>query len=187
MSRFLRLIFLPALFSVSAAAQTPGLLVDGQRVRVAYQCKLGRLHIVDCGPSRFPRVDTGRLRALEGDTLRIHAQSSSGELAIPTASITQLWVVNGRKGNFWAGAGIGFLGGALIGGLVGATQEWCALDCGPATGLGMLFGAPAGLVLGGIVGATIRSDRWRAVPVNQYRVSVEPRQDAMRLRVSTAF
>lgn len=188
MSRFLRSIFLPALFSASvAAAQTPGVLVDGQRVRVAYQCKLARPHVVDCRQNRSPRVDTGQLRTLEGDTLRMHAQSSGGELAIPTASITHLWVMDGRKGNFWAGAGIGLLGGALIGGVIGATREFCVLDCSPATGLGVIFGAPAGLVLGGIVGAMIRSDRWRAVPVNQYRVSVEPRQDAMGLRVSMAF
>jgi hypothetical protein len=73
---------------------------------------------------------------MAGDTLRIRAQSGGVELAIPTASIAQVWVVEGRKGNFWAGAGIGLLAGAMIGGVIGSTQEFCLLECSPAT----LFG-----------------------------------------------
>jgi hypothetical protein len=188
MSRFLIWIFVPVLFaSKIAAAQTPGTLVEGQRVRVAFRCKLAGDQVIECRERRSPRIVTGHLQAVAGDTLRIRAQSSGAELAIPTASVAQVWEVEGSKGNFWAGAGIGLFAGALIGGVIGSTQELCILNCVPATGFGGIIGAPAGFLLGGVVGAVIRSDRWRAVPGNDHRVSVAPRLDAIGLNVSVAF
>jgi len=48
--------------------------------------------------------------------------ASDAELAIPRASIAQLWVVDGRKGNVWTGAKLGLLAGAVIGGVIGSTR-----------------------------------------------------------------
>jgi len=188
MSRFPIWIFVPVLFaSKIAAAQTPGTLVEGQRVRVAFRCKLAGDQVIECRERRSPRIVTGHLQAVAGDTLRIRAQSSGAELAIPTASVAQGWVVEGRKGNFWAGAGIGLLAGALIGGVIGSTQELCIFECSPATLFGVIIGAPAGALLGGAVGSQIQSDRWRPLSVNRLGLGVQPRLGAIGLRVSVAF
>ena len=192
MSGFRSWIFLPLLFAQNVAtAQTPGTLVEGQRVRVAHRCRVTRDQLIECSERRSPRVTTGQLRTLDGDSLRISTQSTDAELVVPSAYVDRLWVVDGRRSRFWTGAGIGLLAGAVIGGVIGSTQEWCLVSFGdcddPATGLGVIIGAPAGFLLGGVVGAVIRSDRWRAVSVNDHRISVEPRPDALGLRLSVAF
>src|SRR3989454_12069456 len=46
----------------------------------------------------------------------IRAQSSNPAFVIPATSVTRLSSGEGTRGHFWAGAGIGLLGGALIGG-----------------------------------------------------------------------
>jgi hypothetical protein len=53
--------------------------------------------------------------------------------------------------------------------------------------LGVVLGAPAGFLLGGILGAVIRSDRWRAVPIKDHRISVAPRLDAVGFTVALTF
>ena len=90
-----------------------------------------------------------------------------------------------------AGAGIGALAGALIGGVIGSAQHpadegwgW-TLNCTSACGV--TLGAPAGFLLGGVIGALIKSDRWRPVSVSHLRMSLEPRLDALGLKVSVAF
>lgn len=188
MSRFLMSILLPLLFAPKlGAAQTPGVLMEGQRVRVAYRCKVARDQVVDCHKGRAPRLDAGHIQSFDGDTLRIRASSSDADLAIPRASIDQVWVVEGEKGNFWAGAGIGLFAGATIGGLIASTQEFCILSCAPATLFGVVIGAPVGALVGGVVGSQIQSDRWRPLPINRLRMSVQPRLGAIGLRVSVAF
>jgi hypothetical protein len=185
-------IFLPLLFVQNVAtAQTPETLVEGQRVRVAHRCRITRDQPIECSERRSPRMTTGQLRTLDGDSLRISTQSTDTGLVIPTAYVDRLLVVDGRRSRFWTGAGIGLLAGAAIGGVIGSTQEWCLISFGdcddPATGLGVIIGAPAGFLIGGVVGAVIRSDRWRAVSVNDHRISVEPRPDALGLQLSVGF
>lgn len=188
MSRFLMSMFVPVLFAPNAGlGQTPAALVEGQHVRVAYRCKVARAQVIQCRMSRSPRVDTGRIHSVDGDTLRIRRQSSDADLAIPRVAIAQLWVVEGKKGNFWAGAGIGLVAGAVIGGAIGSTQEFCVLTCSSATFFGVIIGAPVGGLLGGAVGSQIQSDRWRPLPVSDLGVSVQPRPSAVGLRVSLAF
>ena len=187
MSRFSPWILLPLLCTTNIAAQIPWTLLEGQRVRVALRCDVAPDPKIECREHRSPQMVTGYLQALAGDTLLIRAKSSDPSLAIPAASVAQLWVVDGKKGNFWKGAGIGLLAGALIGGVIGSTQEFCLLDCGPATAIGVVVGAPAGLLLGGVLGAVVQSDRWRALLGNDRGVSVAPRLDVIGLTVSVAF
>jgi hypothetical protein len=117
----------------------------------------------------------------------VRGRSTDTELAIPTAFVDHVWVVDGKKGNFWAGAGIGLLAGAAIGGVIGSTQEFCILGCSPATEIGFILGAPAGFLVGGLVGTLIQSDRWRAVGIGGVHTSLEPRLDGIGLRVSVGF
>ena len=160
--------------------------LEGQQIRVAHRCKNLPDNVFECRRRHSPRVESGYLQALDRDTIRLLVRSRSTELAIPTGSIDQVWVVDGMKGNFWSGAGFGLLGGALIGGLLGSTQEFCVLDCSQATPLGVILGAPVGFLLGGIIGAQVHSDRWREIRVGP-RVSVAPRLDRLGLSLSVAF
>src|SRR6266516_4496046 len=190
MSRFPLWMWLLVTFGTNVAqAQTPGTPVEGQRVRVAHGCEIARDQPIECRERRSLRVETGQFRALDGDTLRMRAQSTDAEVAIPTAYVTQVWVADGSRTHFWAGAGIGSLAGALIGGVIGSTQQPAeGLTCpSPATACGVALGAPAGFLLGGVVGALIKSDRWRPVLVSHLRMSLEPQLDALGLQVSVAF
>ena len=116
--------------------------------------------------------------------LDIRAQSNNAAFVIPTTSITRLSSGVGTRGHFWAGAGIGLLGGALIGGLIGSTTEFCLDSCtsdearSGAIKAGVILGAPAGFLLGGLIGALIRSDR---------RISVAPRLGTRGFAVHVGF
>jgi hypothetical protein len=117
----------------------------------------------------------------------MRAESSGADLTIPSFSIAQVWVVDGTKGNFWSGFGIGLLAGGLIGAGIGATQEFCIFSCSQATGIGVVIGAPAGALLGGVVGALIRSDRWKEIPLDRVRMGVVPQHDGLGIGASITF
>jgi len=170
-----------------AAAQAPQSPSIGQPVRVSHRCRVTQGTVTECHANRFPRVDTGQIQTIEGDTLRILPQGRVTAFAIPVAAIDGLWVVDGKRGNFVAGAGIGLLAGALLGAVIGSTQEFCIFDCSPATGIGFILGAPVGLVIGGAVGASTRSDRWHGVRLEDLRVSVALRREALGFRASIGF
>src|SRR5438552_7866508 len=95
----------------------------------------------------------------------IRAPSSNAGLVIPTTSVTRLSSGEGTRGHFWAGAGIGLLGGALIGGAIGSTTRLCFDSCtadearSGAIKAGVVLGGTAGFLFGGVIGALIRSDR----------------------------
>src|SRR3989454_5105570 len=80
----------------------------------------------------------------------IRAQSSNPAFVIPTTSVTRLSSGEGTRGHFWAGAGIGLLGGALIGGAIWATTGFCIDSCSAAQArsgaviVGGIFGGAGG-------------------------------------------
>jgi hypothetical protein len=197
MSRRFTSILLSLLLAPSlSVAQMQDQLVKGQRIRVVSRCEVLRAAAPRCpglgDPSPYEWTYSGQVEALHADSMairgaRIHGASSEVAFAIPTASIVRLSVGNGTRGNFWKGAGIGLLGGAFIGGAIGSTTEFCFFGCSPATGIGVIFGAPAGFLLGGIIGAMIRSDRWRPVAIKDHPISVAPRLDALGFTMSVAF
>jgi hypothetical protein len=82
---------------------------------------------------------------------------------IPIDSIAV--VVHYKEGHFWTGAGIGFVAGAIMGGVIGASsisKQNPSNPTAPLTGLsedgkvalGMVIGAPLGFFAGGIIGGT---------------------------------
>jgi hypothetical protein len=183
MSRFPLWMWLLVTFGPNAAqAQTPRAPGQGQRVRVAHGCEIARDQPIECRDRRSLRVEIGQFLALDGDTLRMRAQSTDAEVAIPMAYVTHVWVADGSRTHFWAGAGIGSLAGALLFGLTAEQNLICSSpSCNAA------FGAAGGFFWGGVVGALVKSDRWRPVPVSNLRMSLEPQLDALGLRVSVAF
>ncbi len=181
-------LLLTALMPSIIAAQTPRTLSVGERVRVAQRCRIVRDRVTECydaGPSAFV---VGELQAVDADSIHLRPAASEATLAIPRAFVTQVWVGEGTRSNFWAGAGSGLLVGALLGGMVGSQMEWCMLwSCSPATGLGIGVGASAGFLLGGIVGSATHSDRWRAVSPEGLHLTVEPAADGLRVAASVSF
>src|SRR5574341_728313 len=95
------------------AGQAPNTALEGERIRVAHRCKSLPDYELDCGRRHSSRVESGYLLALGGDTVRLLVQARTAEIAIPVSSVDRMWAVDGRKGNFWSGAGFGLLGGAL--------------------------------------------------------------------------
>src|SRR5438093_11089955 len=93
----------------------------------------------------------------------IRAQSSNVAFVIPTTSVTRLSSGEGTRGHFWACAGIGLLGGALIGGASGSTTEFCIDSCSAAQArsgaiiVGVILGGAAGFLRGGGIGTRIRA------------------------------
>ena len=194
MSRLFKSILLPLLLAPSVSvAQTPDSMVKGQRVRVVSRCEVASDQAPVCREGGPLRIYTGQLETLDGGNLHIRAQSNNAELVIPTASVTRLSIREGTRGHFWAGAGIGLLGGALIGGLIGSTTEFCIDSCTReqaqqgAIVAGVILGAPAGFLVGGAIGALSRSDRWRLVSSNNQRISVAPRLSALGFTVDVRF
>ena len=112
MSRLFESILLPLLLAPSVSvAQTPDSMVKGQRVRVVSRCEVASDQAPVCREGGPLRIYTGQLETLDGGNLHIRAQSNNAELVIPTASVTRLSIREGTRGHFWAGAGIGLLGG----------------------------------------------------------------------------
>jgi len=115
------------------------------------------------------------------------------DIRAQSTSVTRLSSGQGTRGHFWAGAGIGLLGGALIGGAIGSTTELCLDSCTAAQArsgailAGVVVGGTAGFLLGGVIGTLIRSDRSSSASFNDHRVSVAPRLDAPGLTVDVRF
>ena len=188
MSRVLATAFVLALASPGhALTQSRSLPSQGQRARIVYQCTLVQHRVTECRENRPHRMDTGQVQSVDPDTLRLQLARDDIQLAIPTESIVQVWVADGRKRNLWKGVKFGVLGGALLGGIVGATQEICFDTCVSAAPVGFLLGVPVGAVVGGIIGSQSESDRWRALPGHSVKVGAAARAGGIVLAVSIAF
>ena len=158
-----------------------GYLYGGQRVRVT---------AADLGI----RNQAGRFEGFRGDTLVVAAAHST--MMLPVASVTRLELSWGRESLGGKGAAVGAVGGAAIGLIIGAPRVSACQEEEPriGPGCGFLFfpyivgGALAGVVLGGIVGETIKVDRWVEVPLDRLRVSLGPQRDGrFRLGLSARF
>src|SRR5882757_5415248 len=108
MMRLVSLLFLALLTipqaGLTAESDPPGL--SGSRVRLL-AAPLG------------PRKLTGTLVGMQGDSVLFAADHQSARTLIPTASLAGIEVSRGMHSHVWRGAGIGFLVGALAGGVVG--------------------------------------------------------------------
>lgn len=99
-------------------------------------------------------------------TLRTESQQA---VDLPYASIARLEVSRGLHPHMLKGAVAGAVGGAGIGAIVGATsndQGPRALGRGGLVALGVGMGSAGGIVIGAALGALIRTERWRDVPVS---------------------
>lgn len=153
-------VLLLAPFTNALAQEQP--LQPGQRVRIT-------------APDLGINQQVATFDALASGVLIVTADST---MRFALADVTRLDMLAGRRGHPWRGAGLGFLGGAIVGTAIaaGATDtgdEW--YDLIVAFGAGV--GAGSGLLVGAVAGAFIKTDRWEEVPLDRLRVSVVPQRD----------
>ena len=156
----------------TASAQEPGSVPPevqpGARIRVS-------------GPN-IGRA-TGRVISAGGDSLALVRDRSGDTLRLASHEIQSLDLSVGRHKRRWTGAGLGFLGGAAVGTVVGLATYEKPKDCSGTAlcDLGSGFDAAFGAVLfgaaGGITGAFVgagRADDWKPLPLAS-RTSLEIR------------
>ena len=117
----------------------------------------------------------GRVIAIGADSLTLHRDGAPAPRAISFTSITKLEVSRGRRPNGWRGAGLGLVGGAAAGTVVGLITHKkgrgkcyflapCTPDYRPEEGVspggGAVLGATGGLIVGAIAGRFIRTEKW---------------------------
>ncbi|MCH7511680.1 MAG: hypothetical protein IIB19_04860 [Chloroflexi bacterium] len=175
----------------NATAQVP--IRRGERMRVT------RLPI--CPPTYTicvggpPLQSVGTFWAWEGDSLIM--ESNGNALALSLNSVTKLEVGRGQKSYTVEGAIIGLLVGGVAGALIGyASYGECEsrglLACWPgpefAALVGGLVGGLGGGAVGALIGSSVKTDRWKEVPLSQLRVSVGPQRDGrLGLGLSVSF
>ena len=94
-------------------------------------------------------------------------------ISFPLAAVYRIEVQR-RRGHPWRGAGIGFLGGAVLGAVIGPTLGGDLTEGDKriiaAGGLGLV-----GSLVGIGVGSSIKTERWETMMLDQLRVSAVPR------------
>ena len=151
---------------VVARSQDPPAIVPGSRIRITE---------LEGGKSRR---SSGTVVTAAADTVVLRLDGLGATATYSLAKISGLELSRARKGHVAVGVGVGFLGGAGTGALVGALacngclngrDELGALV--PALGAGI--GAVLGMLVGGIIGAH-KTDTWEAVPSSGWHVSTLP-------------
>ena len=193
----LKVSFFTAVLAVSSSGDPAAQPVPaGTRVRVThtYACVRNPAGQVQCSATfprtRFTRV-VGTMVTLAADSMILRTNQAEA-LALPFPSIARLEISRGQKSRVAAGVGYGALAGFGTGAIVGVVL--CRPGCGDETDLTPLvalvtggIGAGAGALIGGLIGANSRSDRWERVPLDRPRVALTPTRDGIALVVSVAF
>ena len=147
------------------SAQETRALAAGVRVRV-----LGPKPVCNY-PEEAPcyRKVVGSLQSIDSASIVIRREDGE-TVSVSRAPGTRLDVSNGRGACGAPCIGLGFLGGAGLGALVGWISVQAQGGTGPGSycsdspcGLVVLFTVPAGAVLGTIVGALLKKEHWKAV------------------------
>jgi hypothetical protein len=123
----------------------------------------------------------GQLVAQSGDTIVIQLPDSE-KVRMSLASLSRLEVSDGQRGDFWKGAGWGFLIGGAGGAVIGAV----AIE-DPWKGIGALLGAGTGgllgLLIGGGIGSNIITEHWKPAPGWELSLSVQPTATGVRIAI----
>ncbi len=159
------------------AAESDPLHLTGSRARLL-------------APALGPRRQVGTVVEVRGDTLLFTPDHQSTPALVPTESVTEIEMSRGMHSHVLAGAGLGFLAGAVTGGVIGyALAHTPPSDDGD---YGPLVGAVGAVILGGVgvgVGALIGSrqtERWERLrlPIS---IGLLPSTDAIGLSVEFAL
>jgi hypothetical protein len=153
------------------------LVVPGARVRVTH-------------PAEGTRVGTAL--AITDDLLFVRWRNGSDTVGVPLAEVTQLDVGDGKhKYRALKYAGIGLVGGAGLGAMVGAASyddsDSFFGQGAYAAGGAFVLGSLGGII--GLVSGVLRSEPWQEVPLDRSRVGivVPPGGHGTRLGFALAF
>lgn len=149
-----------------------GFLMIG-RDAVAQRPEAGdRVRIHACEPARRDRCTRIIGTLVSADPALIVLRDSSGvEQRVATGPASELQVSRGHRSHWLLGLGIG----AVLGGSLGvATALQCDSDEAAACYIGAPLGLGGGMVLGALIGSTVRSERWRTVDASWLTVSAVP-------------
>ena len=157
---------------VVAWAQAPLGVAPGDRVRIT-EFESGKSK-----PHAGTVVSAGR------DEFVLKLDGSEETMPFALTRIARVELSRGMKGHTRAGIGLGLLAGASAGALVGSNQ--CG-TCGGEEGKGLdvLFwggiGGGTGMLIGGIIGARHKTERWEEVPSSRWRLTAGPRRGGFGL------
>ena len=150
-------------FGKFANSQTPATILaleTGARVRVT-----------SSEPGFLGSPTVANVLAQRGDTLFLRREGTRDTLPISLRSITQLDVSTGRSSHIGKGMGLGFLGGAVIGAILGAATHKscsggpaCFTQGGDALVAGLVVGL-IGTLAGGAIGAVWQTENWERLAV----------------------
>ncbi|MEO8622907.1 MAG: hypothetical protein ABI625_17675 [bacterium] len=170
------------------------LLAASSRPLAAQEINPGaRVRITTSG-TREPSVGNVVSATEQGLVARL---ASGDTIRVPASNLAGLEISDGQSRHIWLGAGLGFIGGAAVGALIGAAtppDANCNFMCddkvlGEAIGAGLL--GIAGTVVGGIIGATHTTENWRAIQLPGRKagteVTIRPDFARQRLTASIAF
>lgn len=126
----------------------------------------------------------GTVAAVRGDTLVLRADPGAEDAGAPApppetrlllSSLAQLQASAGFRSRSSAGAAVGFIGAALIGGAIAYVLCANAYDCPrrPTVLAGGGLAGLAGALIGRSAGSSMRVEQWRALPVPARRSAPE--------------
>jgi hypothetical protein len=152
-----------------------------------------RLLATDVTP---PHWVVGDLLAQDGDSLQLHVAGQAQPIAIARSSLKRLEVSRGQKRAVFAGAGVGFGLGAMVGVFTQLNKEpahacdgristLCPLVAEAYVVRAGLIGGAVGGLLGAALGSAVKTERWEGLPLGHTRVRVAP--SGTGLALSFAF
>jgi len=165
-------------FATSMAAQQPAVSL-GTRVRVSSYC---RTYFTPMSVMRSGcNTDEGALVGMSGDTIQVTVNQTLRSYDV--TKIARLEIPDGYESHWQTGAGIGFALGTgiafypLSGGpdiAVGNGPLTCYGEPAKCVALAVVLGGLPGALIGGLIGAAARTERWVLVPGSRIRMAVEP-------------
>jgi hypothetical protein len=164
--------------SSSGSAQEVPVLVPGARVRITESNVTQRGTILTAG----------------ADTVTLRPDRREETIAISRTGITRVELSRGLHGHTGAGIGLGFLAGlgvcALVGynscGTCGGGEDDQTTKMLSALAWGGILGG-AGILVGGVIGAHHKTDRWEEVPSSRWRVAGVPSRGGFAVALARSW
>jgi hypothetical protein len=138
------------------SAQVSQSLEPGTRVRVS-----------TAPVGLWPDWMVGTIISVTDDHLIIRPERDSAQsIELARTALTHLEVSHGKRSKWLTGLGLGFLGGAAVGAAVGYNSGGYSDILGPEAFAAIVAipSALGGALIGGVIGAVIKVDRWQVVP-----------------------
>lgn len=162
---------------VSRRAAAQAVIQPGETVRITAPCPA----TAPGKAARPPCRTRGELLSLGQDSISIGTYESTATYAL--GAVDRIELRAGARRHVLAGAGLGFLAGSGVTYLAlhtGGSTSPCdpsrnqdAMQSGECLAVAALGGL-AGALLGGVVGAFVRTDAWREIPLERLRVGWLP-------------